>query len=184
MKKWLPKLPKPTNPIIVTSHPRPLMQRFCKVIYTDGSGGSQWYAKELEKLGWSAVQMDQKEVRKRLSTIEETGQHDIRQSDGVLWCSVCGHYTLKRQSRQFASVCTGVPRPSLAALKEGRHPVLGYAFRRTATAPAEVFALPAHSYSCRMRQYALQLCFGYDAASCSCMPGGVGARTGNPLSLP
>ena len=123
-------------------------------------------------------------IRERQSAIQETGQHDIRQSDGVLWCAVCGLYTLKRQSRQFASVCTGVPRTSLTALKEGKHPVLGYAFRQTTAAPAEVFALPAHSYSCRLRQYALQLCFGYDAASCSCMPEGVGARTDNPLSLP
>ena len=59
MKKWLPKLsPAPPARMVYTSHPRSCLQLFQHVVYTDGSGGSPWYAKELEKVGWSVVQMD------------------------------------------------------------------------------------------------------------------------------
>ena len=122
-------------------------------------------------------------VRTRQPTEQETGEHTIQQSDGMLWCSTCGLYTRKRQSRQFASICTGEARPSLNALRGGRHPVLQYSFRQTTETTAEAFALPAHSYSCRMRQYARQLVFGYDAARCTCMPGQTVADPRNPLSL-
>ena len=33
------------------------MVTFQGIIYTDGSGGAPWYARELERVGWSAIQM-------------------------------------------------------------------------------------------------------------------------------
>ena len=39
------------------SHPRQELVIFKGVVYTDGSGGAPWYARELERVGWSAVQM-------------------------------------------------------------------------------------------------------------------------------
>ena len=123
-------------------------------------------------------------LRQRVPTDQETGQHVIQQSDGILWCSVCGLYTRKRQSRQFAAACTGVARPTVTALRDGRHPTRRFAFRETTDVCAEVFALPAHSYRCRLRQYAQQLLFGYDAARCDCWPGETLVRPDNPLSLP
>ena len=123
-------------------------------------------------------------LRQRIPTDQETGQHVIQQSDGILWCSVCGLYTRKRQSRQFAAMCIGVARPSVTALKDCRHPTLRFAFRETTDVNAEVFALLAHTYRCRMRQYAQQLLFGCDAARCVCWPGETLVRPDNPLSLP
>ena len=59
MRKWLPRLqPLQTDQEVYSSHPRACVQFFHGVVYTDGSGGSPWFAKELERVGWSAVQME------------------------------------------------------------------------------------------------------------------------------
>ena len=57
-KKWLPlTFWLPRSSTTVTSHPRAMLQLFHGLVYTDGSGGSPWYAYELERVGWSAIQM-------------------------------------------------------------------------------------------------------------------------------
>ena len=122
-------------------------------------------------------------IRSRTPTDQETGQHVIQQSDRILWCTQSSLYTRKRQSRQFAAACIGVARPSLVALKDACHPRLQCAFKQNSDACAEVFALLAHSYSCRIRQYAQQILFGFAAARCSCFSGETALRPDNPLSL-
>ena len=104
-------------------------------------------------------------------------------SDGTLWCQVCGLYTRKRQRRQFGVECTQVARASLAALREGRHPMRAFKFRRTTPVIAEIFARAAHTANCIVRQESMRLLEGYDAMSCDCFPPSEGARHDLPLTL-
>ena len=119
-------------------------------------------------------------VRTRVPTPDETGNHELMLSDGTIWCQQCGLYTRKRQSRQFGVECTQVARASLAALREGRHPVRAFKFRRTTHAVAEVFARPAHTAECTVRQESMRFLGGYDSMSCICNPPSLGARCDNP----
>ena len=111
-------------------------------------------------------------IRTRVPAPEETGGHELMLSDGNVWCNECGLYSRKRQSRQFGVVCTQVARPSLAALRDGRHPVKGFHFRNTRKVMAEVFARAAHTPRCIVRQESQRLLYGHEAMSCTCFPSG------------
>ena len=122
-------------------------------------------------------------LRTRIPSPEETGGHELMLSDGNVWCNECGLYSRKRQSRQFGVACTQVARASLAALREGRHPVKGFHFRDTHKVMAEVFARAAHTAQCIVRQESQRLLYEHDAMSCSCFPPSEGARQDNPFTL-
>lgn len=76
-------------------------------------------------------------MRERLPTVDETGGHELMISDGTVWCYDCALYTRRRQSRQFANECTQVARPSLTALRDGRHPRHSFLFRSAEHVVAE-----------------------------------------------
>ena len=109
-------------------------------------------------------------LRTRIPAPEETGDHELMLSDGNVWCYQCGLYSRKRQSRQFGVACTQVARASLAALRDGRHPINGFHFRDTHKVMAEVFARAAHTPQCIVRQESQRLLYGHDAMSCTCFP--------------